>query len=84
MSLDEQHDVRLSTGDVLTVLGGLSSYLREFSAHRARDDGATHPEEEWQALRKQVGQLIWRLEEATKPAGASIEHSDDAVAPDVE
>ena len=82
MSLDDQHDVRLSTEDVLTLCVGLGAYLREFASHRVEDDDMAHPEAEWQSLRMQVGRLIWRLEEVTKPAGASIVHSEYAVPPD--
>jgi hypothetical protein len=82
MAPDEQHDLRLSTWEVMTLRAGLSAYLREFAAHRAEDDGASHPEAEWSDLKKHVGQLLWRLEEATKPPGAKIVHSEDAVEPD--
>lgn len=66
----------------MTLRVGLTSYLREFASHRAEDGGATHPEEEWQALKREVGQLLWKLEEAGAPPGASIVHSEEAVRPD--
>jgi hypothetical protein len=47
---DDQHQLWLSTDDIMTLRVGLTAYLREFARHRAEDGGATHPEEEWQAL----------------------------------
>jgi hypothetical protein len=82
VAIHDEHLVPLTTGDLMTVRAGLSSYLREFARHRAEDGGATHPEEEWAAMKRDVGQLLWRLEEATAPPGAHIEHSDEAVPPD--
>lgn len=66
----------------MTLCAGLSAYIRAFAEHRAADGGATHPEEEWQELRREVGQLLWMLEEAIAPAGADVIHSEDAVGPD--
>lgn len=82
VDLRDEHLVRLTSEDLMTLRGGLTSYLREFARHRAEDGGATHPEEEWQALKRGVGQLLWKLEEVGKPPGASIGHSEDAVRPD--
>lgn len=83
MTDEGEYDLRVSRLDVMTLRAGLRAYLREFAAHRTEDGGASHPEAESQALKKQVGQLLWRLEETTPPAGASIEHSEEAVPPDV-
>lgn len=66
----------------MTLRVGLTSYLREFARHRAEDGGGTHPEEEWQALKREVGQLLWKLEEAGAQPGASIVHSEEAVRPE--
>ena len=66
----------------MTLRAGLSAYLREFARHRAEDDRGTHPEEEWEAMKREVGQLLWRLEEASLPPGSDIEHSEEAVRPD--
>ena len=82
MRLDDEHLVPLSASDLMTLRAGLTAYLREFARHRAEDGGATHPEEEWEAMKREVGQLLWRLEEATLPPGAEIEHSEEAVRPD--
>lgn len=79
---DDQHQLWLSTDDIMTLRVGLTAYLREFARHRAEDGGATHPEEEWQGLKKEVGQLLWRLEEATTPPGGDWIPSEDAIGPD--
>jgi hypothetical protein len=78
----DQHEVTLSTHDIMMLGAGLTAYLREFAKHREQDGGESHPEHEWQALRNEVGQLIWRLEEATIPPGSDWIPSDDAVRPD--
>ena len=82
MRLDDEHLVPLTTRELLTLRAGLTAYLREFARHRAEDGGATHPEEEWEAMKREVGQLLWRLEEAAVPPDSDIEHSDEAVRPD--
>lgn len=66
----------------MTLRVGLTAYLREFARYRAEDGGATHPEEAWQALKREVGHLLWKLEEAEAPPGARIMHSEEAVRPD--
>jgi hypothetical protein len=80
--LDDEHLVPLTTSDLMTLRAGLTAYLREFARHRAEDGAASHPEEEWEAMKREVGQLLWRLEEAGLPPGSDIEHSDEAVRPD--
>jgi len=80
--LNDEHLVPLTTSDLMTLRAGLTAYLREFARHRAGDGGATHPQEEWEAMKREVGQLLWRLEEAALPPGSDIEHSDEAVRPD--
>lgn len=82
MNLDDEHIVPLTTYELMTLRAGLTAYLREFARHRAEDDGATHPEDEWEAMKREVGQLLWRLEEASHPPGSDIIHSDEAVRPD--
>lgn len=82
MDRSDLHQLSLSTDDIMTLRVGLTAYLRAFAEHREEDGGATHPEEEWQALKREVGQLLWRLEEATAPPGAHIIHSDEVVRPE--
>lgn len=82
MDVDDEHLVRLTTDDLMTLMAGLVAYLRDFSRHRAEDGGATHSEEEWEAMKRDVGRLLWRLEEAAAPPGAKIEHREEAVPPE--
>jgi hypothetical protein len=79
---DDQHQLWLSTDDIMTMRVGLTAYLREFARHRAEDGGATHPEAEWQALQREVGQLLSKMEEATASPSAHASHSEDAVRPE--
>ncbi len=65
----------------MLLRAGLRAYLEQFAAHRALDGGASHPPKEWAALRRRVGELIWKLEVAGAPPGARIIHSDEAVDP---
>ncbi len=82
MDLHATHSVELSEFDLGLLRAGLRAYLRQFGQHRQLDDGATHPEEQWRQLQRDVGQLIWRLEEVGKPSGTTLIHSEEAVAPD--
>ena len=61
---------------------GLSAYLKAFDEHRRVDGGLSHPDEQWLTTRRQIGQLIWRLEEAGVEPGTRLIHSADAVQPD--
>lgn len=61
---------------------GLRAYLSTFSQHREVDGGATHPDSEWQQLKRDIGELIWRLEEAGVEPGTRIVHSAEAVEPE--
>ena len=47
--------MQLSGEDITTLRIGLTAYLREFAAHRAGDGGASHPEEEWVAIKSRLG-----------------------------
>ena len=60
---------------------GLGAYLKQFAARGAEDGGASHSPQEWAALQRRVGELIWKLEVAGAPAGARTVHSDEAVDP---
>jgi hypothetical protein len=52
-----------------------------FQAHRPDDAGASHPESQWRDLQQQVGQLLWRLEEAGAVSPGHVQHSSEAVNP---
>ena len=81
MDLDETRDVALSGRDLMMLRAGLSAYLAAFKVHREIDGGASHPEDQWQQLQRQVGELIWRLEKAGVESGTRLIHSDEAVEP---
>lgn len=82
MNLDDERDVRLSGRDLMLCRAGLSAYLKAFDEHRRVDGGTSHPDEQGLAVRRQIGQLIWRLEEAGVEPGTRLIHSNDAVQPD--
>ena len=65
----------------MTLRAALKAYLHAFGEHRHLDGGSTHPDEDWQQLQRQVGALIWRLEEAGVEPGATVTHSAVAVGP---
>lgn len=81
MGMGETRSVELSGADLMTLRAGLSAYLGEFARHRELDGGAAHPEEEWQQVQRQVGELIRRLEEAGVSPATMIVHSEEAVEP---
>lgn len=68
----------------MLLRAGLTAYLREFAAHSTADRGQSHPSAEGEAVKRQFGELIWRLETAGVPAGAHLEHSAEAVRPERE
>ncbi len=73
--------VDLAAEDLVLLRAGLQAYLERFAAHRAEDNGASHPPQEWVALQRRVGHLMWTLEVAGAPPGARITHSHEAVDP---
>jgi len=77
----DQYHLSFSTGEILTLRVGLTAYLYAFADHRAADGGATQPEAERQALQREVGQLLAKLEQVMAPAGADVIHSEDTVRP---
>jgi hypothetical protein len=79
MRLEDTHSVDLSGFDLMTLRAALRGYLRAFEEHRGLDDEFTHPDDEWQRLQRQVGELIWRLEDVGVPSGATVIHSAEAV-----
>ena len=82
MHLDDQHSMSLSGRELMMLRAGLKAYMNYFDAHRAEDAGASHPESQWVELQKDVGRLLWRLEEAGAGPQALVEHSPEAIDPD--
>ena len=62
MDPDTLRALPLTSRDTATLLAGLDSYLREYARHRAEDGGITHPEAEWQDVRREIADLSARLE----------------------
>lgn len=81
MRLEDQHSLSLSQRELMMLGAGLKAYLQAFAAHREEDCGASHSEDEWKAIEKDVGRLLWRVE-ATMAGQADVEHSPEAVDPD--
>ena len=81
VDLQHGHDLSLSGRDLMLLRAGLRAYLQSFEAHAAEDGHASHDLSEVAALRRAVGELIWRLEEAGAPPGARVKHSKEAFEP---
>jgi hypothetical protein len=81
--VDLQHarDLSLSGADLMLLRAGLRAYLQDFEAHAAEDGHASHDLDEVATLRRAVGKLIWRLENAGAPPGAAVKHSKEAIEP---
>jgi hypothetical protein len=82
MDLDQEHLIPLTGRELMLLRAGLTVYLRDFAAHSAADGGQSHPAAEGEIMKRQFGELIWRLETAGVPAGADVEHSAEAVRPE--
>lgn len=72
----------MSGADLMLLRAGLRVYLHAFEAHAAEDAHLTHDSDQVSSVRRTVGQLLWRLEEAGATQGARLQHSQDAVEPD--
>jgi hypothetical protein len=81
MDIDAQHQVTLTKRELMLLRAGLKAYLTSFDAHRALDDGQSHPEAQWREVQRTIGELIWRLEEAGVEPGTTLHHSAEAVNP---
>ncbi len=81
MDADTTHSVELSGRDLMVLRAGLTALLEAFGHHRRVDGGVSHPDDEWRRLQRQVGELVWRLEEAGVEPGTTVVHSDGAVDP---
>ncbi len=81
MGRHDQHHFSFSTDEILTLRVGLTAYLHAFVEHGAADGGATHADAERQALQREVGQLLSKLEQAMASPGAHVIHNEDTVRP---
>jgi hypothetical protein len=73
--------VQLDPAEAMLVRAALHQYVDHWKKHAAADDFASHSREDLEAIRRQAGELIWRLETASAPEDVRIVHSDDAVDP---
>ena len=76
--LDSEITLQLSRRQIMTIGAALNRYLDHWEQHAAIDGYQSHPVEQLEDLRQQVGELIWDLEVAGAPAGAEVEHSERA------
>ncbi|WP_447924574.1 hypothetical protein [Georgenia muralis] len=74
-------DFSLSDGEASTVMAALRRYLSYWEQHVAEDHGRAHSQEQLEAVRQDVGRLLYRLEGARAPAGARVQYSPEALLP---
>jgi hypothetical protein len=79
--LDDEITLRLSRRGIMMIEAALARYLDYWEGHAAADGYESHPAEQLEDIRQQVGELIWALEEAASPSGGSIDHSQRARRP---
>jgi hypothetical protein len=80
--MDEPAPINISKGEAMLLCAALHRYLRHIEQHAAEDNHRTHPREQVQTARRELGRLIWRLEDAAAWPRPVQQHSDDAVLPD--
>lgn len=73
--------IPLSIEDARLLVTALTTHVETWRHHYEEDGGRTHTPDEWDAVRMESGQLIWRLEEAAVLPGKVLEHSAYAVQP---
>jgi hypothetical protein len=79
--LDDEITLRLSRRQIMTIGAALARHLDYWEEHAAADGHETHPAEQLEDIRQQIGELIWDLEVAAGPPGARLEHSQRARRP---
>jgi hypothetical protein len=79
--LDDEIALRLTRRQIMTLVAALSRYIDHWEEHAAEDGYQSHPPEQLEEIRQQVGELIWDLESAAAPSGADIQHSERARRP---
>jgi hypothetical protein len=73
--LDDHITVRLSRGQIMTIGAALGRYMDYWEQHAAADGYDSHPVEQLEDIRQQVGELVWALEVAAAPGCGVIFHS---------
>jgi hypothetical protein len=79
--LDDEITLRLSRRAIMTIGAALARYLDYWEDHAAADGYESHPAEQLEDIRQQVGELIWALEVAAGPSDGPIKHSQPARRP---
>ena len=80
-TLDDEIALRLSRRQIMTILAALARYVDHWEQHAAEDGYGSHPAEQLEHIRQQIGELIWELEVLAAPSGAALEHSQRARRP---
>lgn len=75
-------NLSLSEGEASTVMAALRRYLLYWEQHIAEDHGQAHSGAQLEAVRHDVGRLLYRLEDGRAPFGTRVQHSPEAVLPD--
>jgi hypothetical protein len=74
--------VKISKGEAWLLCAALHRYIQHIEQHAAEDNYRTHPREQVARSRGELGQLLWRLEDAAAWPRSVEQHSNDAVSPD--
>lgn len=72
----------LTVEDARRLIAALTTHVETWRSHYDDDGGRTHTPEEWERVRTEFGELIWRLEALAVVPGQAVEHSDHAVRPE--
>jgi hypothetical protein len=80
-TLDDEITLRMSRRQIMTILAALARYVDHWEQHAAEDGYESHPAEQLEHIRQQVGELIWDLEALAAASGAALEHSQGARRP---
>ena len=82
MRQPEDFSFPLSVEDARLLIGALTTHVEAWRSHYIKDGGRTHTPEEWERVRTEFGELIWRLEVLAVVPGQDVEHSEYAVRPE--
>ena len=79
--LERATRITVTTQELLMLTGAVQRVLRYWEQHYRDDGGATHSPEEYATVRQSYGELLWRLETASVPRGAKLQHSKNSRRP---
>jgi hypothetical protein len=78
---DDQIALRLSRRQIMIITAALARYAEHWERHSAEDSYETHPAEQLEEVRQDIGELLWDLEEALTPTRTRLDHSERARPP---